>query len=110
MTASIPSTPAFPGAFVQLIAYHTDRPEEMAAIVSRWTEAIGAERTARWYVTAADRDQPGRFVQLVEFPSYEAAMENSSHPATSDFARALKELAGDTVVFQNLDVVAAAQL
>lgn len=105
MTASIPSVS---GAFVQLIEYRTDRPEEMAAIVSRWTEAIGAERTARWYVTTADRDQPGRFVQLVEFPSYEAAMENSSHLATSEFARELKALAGDTVGFQNLDVVAAA--
>jgi hypothetical protein len=105
MTAT---TPSVPGAFVQLIEYRTDRPEEMAAIVSRWTDAIGAERTARWYVTAADRDQPDRFVQLVEFPSFEAAMENSSHPATSDFARELKALAGDSVVFHNLDVTAAA--
>jgi hypothetical protein len=105
MTAT---TPSIPGAFVQLIEYRTDRPEVMAAIVSRWSEAIGAARTARWYVTAADRDEPGRFVQLVEFPSYEAAMENSNHPATSGFARELKELGGDSVVFRNLDVVAAA--
>jgi hypothetical protein len=105
MTSAIPSVS---GAFVQLIEYHTDRPEKMAEIVNRWTESIGAERTARWYVTAADRDQPGRFVQLVEFPSYEAAMENSSHPATAEFARALDELGGGSVAFHNLDVVAAA--
>jgi hypothetical protein len=77
MTAT---TSSVPGAFVQLIEYRTDRPDQMAAIVSRWTQAIGAERTARWCVTAADRDQPGRFVQLVEFPSYEAAMRELEPP------------------------------
>jgi hypothetical protein len=45
--------------------------------------AIGAERTARWYITTADRDQPDTYVHLVEFPGHAEAMANSGHPATA---------------------------
>jgi hypothetical protein len=31
---------------------------------------------------ASDRDRPNRYVTIVEFPSYEAAMENSRRPET----------------------------
>jgi quinol monooxygenase YgiN len=98
------------GAFIQLIEYQTAHPQRMAELVAQWVEAIGAARTARWYVTASDRDQPGHFVQLVEFASYESAMANSEHPATADFAAGLRAACGDDLVFRNLDVVAFEQL
>lgn len=102
MTNAAPSTK---GAFVQLIEYRTDHGEEVAAIIGRWADAIGAQRTARWYVTGADRDRAREFVQLVEFPSYEAAQANSDHPATSVFAAELQGICDDQVVFRNLDVM-----
>jgi len=40
----------------------------MDALITRWITAIGAQRTARWYITAADRDRPGHLIQLVEPP------------------------------------------
>ena len=108
MNPSVPPTTS--GAFVQLIEYRTDRPEQMQPIIARWLESIGGARTARWYLTAADRDAPGTFIQLVEFPDHAAAMSNSDHPATAQFAQSLREICGDELTFRNLDVVDTAHL
>ena len=108
MTSS--PAPTMPGAFMQLIEYQTEHPEKMDALIAHWITAIGAQRTARWYITAADRDRPGHFVQLVEFPSHAAAMTNSDHPATAEFAQGLRQICGDDITFRNFDVAAAAQL
>jgi hypothetical protein len=102
--------PTMPGAFVQLIEYQTEQPEKMNALIADWITAIGAQRTARWYITAADRDRRGHFVQLVEFPRYAAAMANSGHPATAAFAQSLRQICGGDITFRNLDVAAAAHL
>jgi hypothetical protein len=102
--------PTMPGAFMQLIEYQTEHPEKMDALIAHWITAIGAQRTARWYITAADRDRPGRFIQFVEFPHHAAAMTNSDHPATAEFAQSLRQICDDDITFRNLDVAAAAQM
>jgi hypothetical protein len=107
---TMPEGPSKPGAFLQLIEFRTDRPAEMQKIVDRWLTAIGAGRTARWYITAADRDQAGSHVQLVEFPSYAEAMANSEHPATAEFAAAVNRISTHDLVFRNLDVLVARRL
>lgn len=94
-----------PGAFLQLIDYRTDHPEAMDRIVQRWVAAIGTHRTARWYITTADRDRPGTYLQLVEFPNHDAAALNSDHPATAAFAAELRAACTDDIVFRNLDVI-----
>jgi hypothetical protein len=104
---TMPATPSAPGAFLQLIEFHTDRPAEMQAIIDRWLTAIGDFRTARWYITAADQDQANTYFQLVEFPSYRAAMANSNHPATAEFAAAVEQIATQDLIFRNLDITAA---
>jgi hypothetical protein len=42
---------------------------------------------------------------MVEFPSYEAAMENSNHPETGKFAERLAALCDRPATFHNLEVV-----
>lgn len=93
-----------PGAFVQLIELRTDRIDEVEALAAEWAEAIGAERTARWAVMTADRDRPGTFVEIVEFPSYDAAVANSTNPATTRFAEKLQKLCDGDARFVNLEV------
>lgn len=93
-----------PGGFVQLIELRTDRADELTTMGKAWAEAIGPDRTARWRVLAADRNNPGRFLQLVAFPSYEAAMVNSKHPATNTFGEKLNHLSDGPVDFHDLDV------
>lgn len=92
------------GAFIQLIEFRTRRIEDFDATVRQWEQAIGSARTARWAVTGADRDHPDAYVQIIEFPSYEAAMSNSDHPATSEFAGQLSKLCDGEPVFHNIDV------
>jgi uncharacterized protein DUF1059 len=92
------------GAFVQVIEFHTTRMPEFQEVEDRWGDAIGAEVTAQWAVTGADRNAPDRYVQIVGFPDYESAMANSKHPATSRFAEKLAALCEGTPVFHDLDV------
>jgi hypothetical protein len=93
-----------PGAFVQIIEFHTERIDDLISLGQGWTEAIGSDRTARWELVGADRNAPGRYLQIVAFPDHESAMANSKHPATSTFAKKLGELCEGEVVFNDLDV------
>ena len=96
--------PSAPGAFVQLIEFDTDRITEWGAIVDRWAAAIGAQRAVRWAVLGADRDRPGHYVAVVEFPGYAEAMANSGHPATASFLKELRSICRTAPEFRNLDV------
>lgn len=92
------------GAFVQVIEFRTSRLPEFHEIGDRWHDEIGADRTARWGITAADRKGPDRYMQIVGFPDYESAMVNSKHPATSRFAEQLGAVCEGEAVFHDLDV------
>ncbi|WP_037360914.1 DUF1059 domain-containing protein [Amycolatopsis orientalis] len=98
-----------PGGFVQFIEFRADpdRLSRFDELAEEWKREIGAERTAGWFLVGADRDDPGRFVEIVEFPSYEDAMTNSKHPATSRIAAQMSEFADGAPTFRNLDVVRA---
>ena len=45
------------------------------------------------------------YLLLVEFASHEQGMENSSRPATGEFASFLAEISQDELMFRNLDVL-----
>ncbi|HEX4247903.1 MAG TPA: DUF1059 domain-containing protein [Pseudonocardia sp.] len=93
------------GAFLQLIEIKTRRFDDVLGLTERWSQAIGAARTARWGIRAADRDQADTYVAIIEFPDHTAAMANSEHPATADFAAQLAKLCDDEPRFRNLDVL-----
>jgi hypothetical protein len=97
-------SPSRPGAFVQLIEFRTHRIADFEATEDQWADAIGEDRTARWALTGADREHPNSYIQIVEFPDHAAAMENSAHPATADFADRLGKLCDGEPTFHNLDV------
>src|ERR1700674_593054 len=52
-----------------------------------------------------DRDNTGTYIHIVEFPSYEAGMENSNRPETAEFAAQLAKICDGPPTFRNLDVV-----
>ena len=69
--------------FVQIIEYRTSKPDEVAALNDEFRktrEAAGDGPPRSAAITCADRDEPGRYFAIVEFASYEEAMENSSAP------------------------------
>ena len=91
--------------FVQIIEFSTSKPDEMKQLADEWEAAAAGQRTARRRTLCKDRDNPGRYVNIVSFDSYEDAMANSELPVTQEFARKMTELCDGPATFHNLDVV-----
>ncbi len=91
-------------AFIQVIEVTTTRPEEMQELVVEWSARTEGRRSAYRSTLSADRDRPGTYVQIVEFPSYQEARANSGLPETGEFAEKLARLCDGPLVFRNLDV------
>ena len=91
-------------AFIQIIEYTTTNLEEVEAVLEEWVVRTEGQRSATRATFTADRDRPDTYVQIVEFPSYEAAMQNSSLPATSELAGRIAALCEEPPRFRNLDV------
>jgi hypothetical protein len=96
--------------FIQIIELTTDRIEECEALVEEWERGTAGRRTAQRGTLTQDRDRPGTYLQIVEFPSHEAAMANSALPETAKLALALAERATAPVTFRNLDVVSVREM
>jgi len=91
--------------FVQIIEFRTSDIDEMEKVGNEWEAAAGAARKARRRVLCQDRDNPGRFLNIVFFDSYDEAMENSNLPVTQEFSKRMMALADGTPTFYNLDIV-----
>jgi quinol monooxygenase YgiN len=91
-------------AFIQVIEFTTTKPDEVRALSDEYRASTEDRRTVVHARLCRDRDQPDRYVNIVEFESYEAAMENSNLPETHEFARRMAELCDGPPRFLNLDV------
>ena len=60
--------------------------------------------TASRIEVCENRDKPGEYRVIVEFPSYEDAMRNNDLPATARIAEQMASLADGPLDFVNLDV------
>jgi len=92
-------------SFIQIIEFQTSRVDEFDALLDHWLMQSKDWRTATRSMRTKDRDRPDTYVQIVEFPSYAKAQENSKHPATADFADQLAKLCDVPPAFRNLDVL-----
>ena len=92
-------------AFIQVMEYETTYPDEVEALMDDWITKTEGKRFATHDVHTKDRDNPGRFVDIVEFPSYELAMRNSALPETQRIADMMRDLCSTRVRLHNLDVV-----
>jgi hypothetical protein len=90
--------------FIQVIEYTTSRWDEMEALVVKYHKDTEGRRTVAQTRVCVDRDRPNRYVAVVEFPSYEAAMENNNLEETAVLAEAVMALCDEPPVFHNLDV------
>jgi uncharacterized protein YkwD len=96
--------------FVQFIEFTTDDIEAVSAEVDRWIVDSAEWRTAKRVSLCADRDNPGSYVHIVEFPSYEEAMANSNDPRTAEFAARMAEMTAEGRKFRNLDLLRVNEL
>ena len=90
--------------FVQVIEFSTTRIDEMRQLLDEWRAATEGKRAATRGMLCADRDQPNRYVNVVEFPSYEEAMRNSEMPETTEMSGRMAALCDGPPTFRNLDV------
>jgi hypothetical protein len=92
--------------FVQIIEMQTSRFDEIEALVKEIRSRLddGSPSSPLRATITADRDRPGVYLNIVEFDSYEAAMENSNRPETGEFAARIGELCDAPPKFYNLDV------
>ena len=92
-------------AFIQVIEFSTTRPDEVKKLSDEYRDTTEGRRTVVRATLCRDRDGSDRYVNIVEFDSYEAAMENSNLPETQAFAERMAELCDGPPRFLNLDVV-----
>jgi hypothetical protein len=91
--------------FIQIIEFRTSKLAEVQEVGNEWETATEGNRKAGRSILCEDRDNPGRYLQIVFFESYEAAMENSAMPETDAFSRKMMTLAEGPPTFYNLDVI-----
>lgn len=91
--------------FIQLIEFSTSNPEEVQKIGERWRAESEGKRTTKRSLACLDRDNPGRYVLIAEFASYEAAMENSNLPETEALAEEMGKLIDGAPTYVNLEVM-----
>ena len=97
-------------AFIQIIEYKTNRIDELNAALDGWLEKTKGKRAASRGTQSRDRDVADTYIQIIEFPSYDAAMANSNLPETGEFAAQLAKLCDGPPTFRNLDVLREEQM
>ena len=91
-------------AFVQVIEFRTSHFDEMRVVAEEWETATEGKRTACRRVLCRDRDDPGRYFNIVFFDSFEDAMANSALPETDALSSKMMGFADGPPTFYNLDV------
>ena len=97
-------------SFIQIIEFTTSRVDDVNALLDEWLEKTRGKRTATRGAQCRDRDRADAFVQIVEFPSFAAAMANSELPETAEVAARLEKLCDGPPTFRNLDVTRDMQM
>ncbi|MEU5592048.1 hypothetical protein [Streptomyces sp. NPDC020298] len=92
--------------FVQIIEFETDRIEEMRQLSDDMeNRSASREGGPARRLVLGDRNQPGRYLAVIEFDSYEEAMRNNDDPETSKFAEQMAALCTRPPSFTDCDVV-----
>jgi len=90
--------------FIQLMEFTSSRYDEVEAFSKRMQEERGDALLATRGTITEDRDNPGHYIVIVEFDSYEEAMKNSNDPETARYASEMGQLLDGPPSFRNLDV------
>jgi hypothetical protein len=90
--------------FVQIMEFESSKVDEVEAFARRMQEERGDALLATKVTITEDRDRRGTYLVIVEFNSYEEAMQNSNDPVTDKYASELVALLDGAPRFRNLDV------
>jgi hypothetical protein len=90
--------------FIQFVEFEATDIDEIATELTRFPVEHPGVLTVTTSTITEDRDRPGTFVAIVEFPSYEKAMEQQDNPATQEFSANLAKIMSGAPRFRNLEV------
>ncbi|MEU4210104.1 ester cyclase [Streptomyces sp. NPDC026206] len=96
--------------FVQVIDCKTSRYDDMNRLMDSWIAATEGKRTATHSIVGRDHTDSDHYVEIIEFPSYAKAMENSNLPETNRIFEEMVALCDGMPSFTDLDVVRDEQL
>ena len=95
-------------SYIQTITFSTSKIDDVLKLGAEFRDKGAAAEDGPKPIrisVCADRDVPGRYTTVVEFPSYEEAMASSNHPDTQEFAKAMSDLCDGPPTFANLDIL-----
>jgi quinol monooxygenase YgiN len=91
-------------SFIQIIEYETNQAAQIdAAMRESMTRNAPQPGLSRLEQTK-DHDNPNRYMTIVEFDSYAAAMANNDRPETQQMAAQLAAMCTSGPNYHNLDV------
>lgn len=96
--------------FVQIVDCKTRRYDDMNRLMDSWVARTEGKRTATHAVVGRDLADAEHYVEIIEFPSHEAAMANSDLPETNRIFEEMVALCDGAPSFTDLDVVRDEQL
>ena len=91
--------------FVQIIEFKTTNLDAILKLDQRWRDETEGKRTATAATMTKDRERPDTYVWIIEFPSYEAAMQNDKLPETQQIAQDMMKVSDGEAVFRNLELI-----
>lgn len=94
--------------FIQTIDVRAEDQSALTTLMTEWNDAEAGK--APGYLGSrllADRDQPGRYLLLVEFSSAEAAEMNNDRPETQEWGAKFGALIDNEPHYSNYDEVGA---
>jgi hypothetical protein len=91
--------------FAQVIEFRSSRIAEFGHYLDAWMARTEGDRIPHRAVLTKDRDADNQYMLIVEFASHDQGMENSSRPATAEFASFLAGICDGGPTFRNLDVL-----
>jgi hypothetical protein len=90
--------------FIQFVEFEATDVDAVEAELKRFQAEHPGVLTVTTSTMTEDRDRPGTYVAIVEFPSYERAMEQQNNPASAEFSANLSKIMSGSPSFRNLDV------
>ncbi|MFI6937669.1 hypothetical protein ACIBI4_00235 [Streptomyces sp. NPDC050418] len=91
--------------FVQIIDFESQRFDEMQQVLDRFEQQMqGTSGGPTHRILLQDREQPGRYLAIIEFESYDDAMRNNERPEVAKLNEQLSALCTRAPSFTNCDL------
>ena len=91
--------------FVQIIKMKSSKFDELEAAHEEWLKETEGQPTVSRELVCENRDRPGEYWIVVEFPSYEDSLRNNDLPATNRISERMAELCDGEPEFFNLNLI-----